>query len=52
MPSHYDVDIEPVVKVANQKKPKALLDLVWSAVKAQEQGETKKGLEAAAFDSV
>ena len=27
--SHYEVEIDPVVKVANQKKPKALLRAVW-----------------------
>jgi eukaryotic translation initiation factor 2C len=50
--SHYDVEINPVVKVANQKKPRALLWEVWQQLLADATGEMKKVLDTAAYDMV
>ncbi len=50
--SHYDVEINPVVKVANQKKPRQLLWEVWNQMLADATGEVKKVLDTAAYDMV
>ena len=52
MSSHYDVEINPVVKVANQKKPKQMLWEIWNQACAEATGEVKKVLDSAAYDSV
>lgn len=52
MYSHYDVEINPVVKVANQKKPRHLLWAVWNKMCSEATGELKKVLDAAAYDMV
>ncbi|WWC59473.1 uncharacterized protein I303_102029 [Kwoniella dejecticola CBS 10117] len=49
---HYDIDINPVVKVTNQKKPRALLQAVWDQMVAEVKGELKQALDAAAYDQV
>lgn len=49
--SHYDVEIDPVVKVINQKKPKALLRAVWEQlVLEQKDPKWKEPFSASAFD--
>lgn len=49
--SHYDVEIDPVVKVANQKKPKALLRAVWEQlVLEQKDPKWVNSFSASAFD--
>ncbi|KAK8847412.1 hypothetical protein IAR55_005270 [Kwoniella newhampshirensis] len=48
--NHYDVEIDPVVKVKDQKKPRALLQKVWDQMVAESTGDVKKALEAAAYD--
>ena len=50
--SHYDVEINPVVKVANQKKPRALLWEVWLQLLTEVNGDAKKVLDAGAYDMV
>ena len=50
--SHYDVEINPVVKVTNQKKPRHLLWEVWNQMCSEATGELKKVLDAAAYDMV
>jgi len=52
MLSHYDVEINPVVKVANQKKPRQLLWEIWQQLVADAASDIKKVLEAGAFDMV
>ena len=49
---HYDVEINPVVKVANQKKPRQLLWEVWLQLVADAAPDLKKALEAGAYDMV
>ncbi|KAK4686649.1 eukaryotic translation initiation factor 2C, partial [Tremellales sp. Uapishka_1] len=50
---HYDVEINPVVKVTNQKKPKGLLRAVWQeACRMQGPGDMKKALDSSAYDGV
>ncbi|WWC67948.1 uncharacterized protein I206_101867 [Kwoniella pini CBS 10737] len=49
---HYDIDISPVVKVANQKKPRALLQAVWDQMVLEAKGDIRKSLDAAAYDQV
>ncbi|WVW78435.1 hypothetical protein I302_100389 [Kwoniella bestiolae CBS 10118] len=48
--NHYDIDINPIVKVANQKRPRALLQQVWDQMVQEAKGPLKKALDAAAFD--
>jgi hypothetical protein len=49
--SHYDVEIDPHVKVLNQKKPKALLRAVWEQlVLEQKEGPWVEPFTASAFD--
>jgi eukaryotic translation initiation factor 2C len=48
--SQYDVDIKPVVKVANQRFPKALLAQVWKQLCEEATAPLKQGLDAAVFD--
>nr|XP_031860632.1 uncharacterized protein CI109_003963 [Kwoniella shandongensis]KAA5527704.1 hypothetical protein CI109_003963 [Kwoniella shandongensis] len=48
--NHYDIEINPVVKVANQKKPRALLQKIWDQMVQEAKGDIKKALDAAAFD--
>lgn len=48
--SHYDVEIDPVVKVANQKKPKDLLRAVWEQLAVEAQGAWKPGFDTIAYD--
>ncbi|WWC86888.1 uncharacterized protein L201_001767 [Kwoniella dendrophila CBS 6074] len=50
--NHYDIEINPVVKVANQKKPRALLQKLWDALVSEAKGDIKKALECAAYDQV
>jgi hypothetical protein len=50
--SHYDVEINPVVKVANQKKPRQLLWEVWNQMCTDATGELKRVLDASAYDMV
>ncbi|WVR04637.1 hypothetical protein IAU60_001648 [Kwoniella sp. DSM 27419] len=50
--NHYDIDINPVVKVANQKKPRPLMQKVWDQMCSDATGEIKKVLDAAAYDQV
>ncbi|OCF58805.1 argonaute [Kwoniella mangroviensis CBS 10435] len=49
---HYDIEINPVVKVTGQKKPRALLQQVWDQMVKEAKGELKKALDAAAYDQV
>lgn len=46
------MDVNPVVKVANQKKPKALLWEIWMQFQAEVTGDLKASIDAGAFDSV
>ena len=46
------MDINPVVRVANQKKPKELLWKIWKQLCAEATGDLKKALDAAAYDMV
>ncbi|ORY31025.1 putative Argonaute-like protein [Naematelia encephala] len=48
--THYDVEINPVVKVANQKKPRALLWSVWKQMEKDATGNLKKFLDGACYD--
>ncbi|WRT64767.1 uncharacterized protein IL334_001701 [Kwoniella shivajii] len=50
--NHYDIEINPVVKVANQKKPRALLLKIWDQMCKEAKGDIKKVLDAAAYDQV
>ncbi|KAK1921573.1 eukaryotic translation initiation factor 2C 2 [Papiliotrema laurentii] len=50
--NHYDVEINPVVKVANQKKPRQLLWAIWNQMCAEATGPLKKVLDASAYDMV
>lgn len=49
--SHYDIDINPVVKSTNTKRPRQLLRAVWEQL-ALEQTDThwKQAFKAVAFD--
>ncbi|CAD6584810.1 MAG: hypothetical protein TREMPRED_003962 [Tremellales sp. Tagirdzhanova-0007] len=47
---HFDVEINPVVKVANQKKPKSLMEDVFKQACQEATGDLKKALDAGAFD--
>ncbi|KAI9636400.1 eukaryotic translation initiation factor 2C 2 [Dioszegia hungarica] len=49
---HYDIEINPVVKATNQKKPKTLLWAVWKQLCEEATGPFKAALDAAAFDTV
>ncbi|ORY30401.1 Piwi domain-domain-containing protein [Naematelia encephala] len=46
----YDVDIIPVVKVTNQKKPKPLCQAVWSQACAEATGDLRTALDLTAYD--
>jgi len=46
------VEINPIVKVANQKKPKAMLWQIWKQLVGESTGDMKKALDAAAYDMV
>jgi len=49
--SHYDVEIDPHVKVVNQKKPKALLRAVWEQLVLEQKNDPWVGpFSASAFD--
>ena len=49
--SHYDVEIDPHVKVVNQKKPKALLRAVWEQLVLDQKNDPWVGpFSASAFD--
>lgn len=49
--SHYDVEINPVVHVQNQKKPKAMLRAVWEQTCLDVQsGPFAAGFSACAYD--
>jgi hypothetical protein len=48
--SHYDVEINPVVKVANQKKPRQLLWAIWLQLCQEVTGANKKSIDAGVFD--
>jgi len=50
--SHYDIEINPVVKVTNQKKPKELMLKIWHQLCAEATGALKKALDAGAYDTV
>lgn len=47
---HYDVDINPVVTVANQQKPKAMLRAVWEQLSLEQHGKWADAFAACAFD--
>ncbi|RSH92939.1 hypothetical protein EHS25_008385 [Saitozyma podzolica] len=47
---HYDVEIDPVVKTLNQKKPKGLLRAVWEQVSLEQSGDWGEAFAAAAYD--
>ncbi|ORY32296.1 Piwi domain-domain-containing protein [Naematelia encephala] len=47
---HYDVDINPVVHVINQKKPKAMLRAVWEQLSLEQTGDWALPFAACAFD--
>ncbi|ORX38808.1 Argonaute-like protein [Kockovaella imperatae] len=49
---HYDVEINPVVKVANQKKPRILLWAIWNQLLAECSPDVQKALRAGAYDMV
>jgi eukaryotic translation initiation factor 2C len=49
-PSHYDVDINPVVAVQNQKKPKAMLRAVWEQLCAEAKGQWAPSFATCAYD--
>ena len=50
---HYDVEINPVVKVTNQKKPKSLLWDIWMQLQDEPlAGDLKPSIDAGAYDSV
>ncbi|GFZ47745.1 hypothetical protein JCM24511_05492 [Saitozyma sp. JCM 24511] len=53
---HYDVQIEPVVRVAGnreaKKSPKPLQWKVWKQAQTEAQGDVKRSLMAGAFDQV
>jgi eukaryotic translation initiation factor 2C len=49
--SHYDVEIDPHVRVVNQKKPKALLRAVWEQLVLDQKNDPWVGpFSASAFD--
>ena len=55
--SHYDVQIDPVVKMLGQKKPKGLLRAIWEQLNLEQiEGGSmidpawKRGFEACVFD--
>ena len=48
--SHYDVDINPVIKAMNQKKPKGLLRAVWEQLCAETKGQWEDSFASCAFD--
>lgn len=48
--SHYDVDINAVVKALGQKKPKGLLRAVWEQTALEAKGEFVKPFQTCAFD--
>jgi eukaryotic translation initiation factor 2C len=49
--SHYDVEIDPHVRVVNQKKPKALLRAVWEQLVLDQKNDPWFGpFSASAFD--
>ncbi|WVQ98061.1 hypothetical protein IAU59_005183 [Kwoniella sp. CBS 9459] len=51
--NHYDVEMNPKVKTTGQKKPRPLLQKLWNqTVHELPVGDTKKALEAAAYDQV
>jgi hypothetical protein len=45
--SHYDIDIDPVVKVSSQKKPVTLLRAVWEQLTLEAQGPWAAPFQAA-----
>jgi eukaryotic translation initiation factor 2C len=48
--SHYDVEIDPVVKTLKQKKPKGLLRAVWEQVSLEQSGDWAEAFAAGAYD--
>lgn len=49
--SHYDVEIDPHVRVVNQKKPKALLRAVWEQLVLDQKNDPwVEPFSASAFD--
>lgn len=49
--SHYDVEINPVVRDTNQKRPRSMLRAVWEQlILEQTSQEWKKAFDVCAFD--
>ncbi|WVQ83346.1 hypothetical protein IAT38_005485 [Cryptococcus sp. DSM 104549] len=47
---HYDIEINPVVKTKDAKKPRPLLQKIWNQMVQEATGDLKKALDAAAYD--
>ncbi|KIY33612.1 argonaute [Cryptococcus gattii E566] len=47
---HYDIEINPVVKTKEVKKPRPLLQKIWDQMVQEATGSLKTALESAAFD--
>lgn len=48
--SHYDIEINPVVHVQNQKKPKGMIRAIFEQTCLEGIGDWKIGFDACAFD--
>ncbi|KIR56890.1 argonaute [Cryptococcus gattii Ru294] len=48
--NHYDIEINPVIKTKDAKKPRPLLQKIWNQMVADASGPVKEALEAAAYD--